>query len=110
MAKQDGANLGVHKVLHAPELGGQVLGEIHRPPRCRLVSPKYASPFCCVPGVNYVGGRIASTGGGRGAASQLAPVARESGGGSWRLFGFDRQGWIQAIGGLVIGLIALYSS
>ena len=89
MAKQDGADLGVHQVLHAPELGGQVLG---------------------VPGVNYVGGRVASTGGGRGAASQLAPVARESGGGSWRLFGFDRQGWIQAIGGLVIGPIALYSS
>ena len=26
------------------------------------------------------------------------------------LLGFDCQGWIEAIGGLVIGLIALYSS
>ena len=40
----------------------------------------------------------------------LIPVAPESKQGSYRFLGFDGQGGLQLIGGLVIGLIALYSS
>ena len=40
----------------------------------------------------------------------MAEVAPESNEGSFRLLGFDGQGGLQLIGGLVIGLIALYSS
>ena len=40
----------------------------------------------------------------------MAEVAPESKQGSFRLLGFDGQGGLQLIGGLVIGLIALYSS
>jgi len=40
----------------------------------------------------------------------MAEVAPESKKGSFRLLGFDGQGGLQLIGGLVIGLIALYSS
>jgi len=40
----------------------------------------------------------------------MAEVAPESKGGSYRFLGFDGQGGLQLIGGLVIGLIALYSS
>ena len=52
----------------------------------------------------------ARAGDGRGAAGQAAQVAPDLQEHRWRLLGFDGQGWIQAIGGLVIGLIALYSS
>ena len=40
----------------------------------------------------------------------MAEVAPESNEGSFRFLGFDGQGGLQLIGGLVIGLIALYSS
>ena len=40
----------------------------------------------------------------------MAEVAPESKQGSFRLLGFDGQGGLQLIAGLVIGLIALYSS
>ena len=40
----------------------------------------------------------------------MAEVASESKQGSFRFLGFDGQGGLQLIGGLVIGLIALYSS
>jgi len=40
----------------------------------------------------------------------MAEVAPGSKQGSFRLLGFDGQGGLQLIGGLVIGLIALYSS
>jgi hypothetical protein len=40
----------------------------------------------------------------------MAEVAPESNKGSFKLLGFDGQGGLQLIGGLVIGLIALYSS
>ena len=40
----------------------------------------------------------------------MAEVAPESTQSSFRLLGFDGQGGLQLIGGLVIGLIALYSS
>jgi len=40
----------------------------------------------------------------------MAEVAPESKQGSYRFLGFDGQGGLQLIGGLVIGLIALYSS
>lgn len=40
----------------------------------------------------------------------MAEVAPESKKGSFRFLGFDGQGSLQLIGGLVIGLIALYSS
>lgn len=40
----------------------------------------------------------------------MAEVAPESKKGSFRFLGFDGQGGLQLIGGLVIGLIALYSS
>jgi hypothetical protein len=40
----------------------------------------------------------------------MAEVAPESNQGSYRFLGFDGQGGLQLIGGLVIGLIALYSS
>ena len=40
----------------------------------------------------------------------MAEVAPESKQSSFRLFGFDGQGGLQLIAGLVIGLIALYSS
>ena len=40
----------------------------------------------------------------------LIPFAPESSRGSFKLLGFDGQGSLQLIGGLVIGLIALYSS
>ena len=40
----------------------------------------------------------------------MAEVAPESKQGSFRFLGFDGQGGLQLIGGLVIGLIALYSS
>jgi len=40
----------------------------------------------------------------------LIPVAPESNEDSFRLLGFDGQGGLQLIGGLVISLIALYSS
>jgi hypothetical protein len=40
----------------------------------------------------------------------MAEIAPESKQGSFRLLGFDGQGGLQLIAGLVIGLIALYSS
>ena len=40
----------------------------------------------------------------------MAEVAPEFKQGSFRFLGFDGQGGLQLIGGLVIGLIALYSS
>ena len=40
----------------------------------------------------------------------MAEVAPESKQGTFRFLGFDGQGGLQLIGGLVIGLIALYSS
>ena len=40
----------------------------------------------------------------------MAEVAPESKQSNFRLLGFDGQGGLQLIGGLVIGLIALYSS
>ena len=40
----------------------------------------------------------------------MAEVAPDSKQGSFRLLGFDGQGGLQLIGGIVIGLIALYSS
>jgi len=40
----------------------------------------------------------------------MAEVAPESSKDSFKLLGFDGQGGLQLIGGLVIGLIALYSS
>ncbi|QPN71453.1 hypothetical protein [Synechococcus sp. CBW1108] len=40
----------------------------------------------------------------------MADLAPESEYRRWRFLGFDGQAWMQAIGGLVIGLIALYSS
>ena len=40
----------------------------------------------------------------------MAEIAPESKQGSFRLIGFDGQGGLQLIAGLVIGLIALYSS
>jgi len=40
----------------------------------------------------------------------LIPVAPKFKQGSFKLLGFDGQGGLQLIGGLVIGLIALYSS
>ena len=40
----------------------------------------------------------------------MAEVAPEFNKGSFKLLGFDGQGGLQLIGGLVIGLIALYSS
>jgi len=45
-----------------------------------------------------------------GQLAALIPVAPESNQGSYRFLGFDGQGGLQLIGGLVIGLIALYSS
>jgi hypothetical protein len=41
------------------------------------------------------------------AVAALAPELEDR---RWRFLGFDGQAWMQAIGGLVIGLIALYSS
>jgi len=41
------------------------------------------------------------------AVADLAPESEDR---RWRFLGFDGQAWMQAIGGLVIGLIALYSS
>ena len=43
-------------------------------------------------------------------AGQDAEGAPESKQRSCRFLGFDSQGWLQLIGGLVVGLIALYSS
>ena len=40
----------------------------------------------------------------------MAEVAPESKQSNFRLLGFDGQGGLQLIGGIVIGLIALYSS
>jgi len=45
-----------------------------------------------------------------GQLAALIPVAPEFKQDSFRLLGFDGQGGLQLIGGLVIGLIALYSS
>ena len=43
-------------------------------------------------------------------AGQDPEVAPESKQRSCRFLGLDSQGWLQLIGGLVVGLIALYSS
>jgi len=43
-------------------------------------------------------------------AGQDPEVAPESGKRGCRFLGLDSQGWLQLIGGLVVGLIALYSS
>ena len=45
-----------------------------------------------------------------GVSVQGVPNAPESSEISWPLFGIDRQGWVQALGGIVFSLIALYSS
>ena len=83
--------------------------------RCKVAtetSPSLASlsTASCSRCSNTAARNTLLAGGGRGAASQLAPVAPELQQHRWRLFGFDGQGWIQSIPGLVIGLIALYSS
>jgi hypothetical protein len=71
--------------------------------------------ICTIFGISGFGGVVdeGSESDSRGVSrvsAQSIPLASESSEISWSLFGLDRQGWVQALGGIVFSLIALYSS